>query len=160
MRVTTGDSGLCCCACVTTFERWLIPLCIAFLFTRVSHWRSYLDGKATRVVVAYILQIVAIPSVRDVSTVAVVTAPVRVLQVVTDLCCGIRRSKHTKDKKNKAKNKSKKVILIRQYKTCTTFRWKYLLFFKQEKEKKKRDKKTENTLTNDTTSEIWSTSSF
>ena len=26
MRVTEGDSGFCCCAWGTTFERWLIPL--------------------------------------------------------------------------------------------------------------------------------------
>ena len=27
-RVTAGDSGLCCCTCVTYFERQLTPLCI------------------------------------------------------------------------------------------------------------------------------------
>ena len=26
--VTVGDSGFCCCACVTSFERWLTPLCV------------------------------------------------------------------------------------------------------------------------------------
>ena len=26
MRVTVGDSGLCCCTCVTYFERLLTPL--------------------------------------------------------------------------------------------------------------------------------------
>ena len=25
---TVGDSGLCCCVCVTSFERWLTPLCV------------------------------------------------------------------------------------------------------------------------------------
>ena len=28
MRVTIGDSGLCCCVCVTYFERCLTPLCV------------------------------------------------------------------------------------------------------------------------------------
>ena len=28
MRVTIGDSGLCCCICVMCFERWLTPLCV------------------------------------------------------------------------------------------------------------------------------------
>ena len=27
-RVTEGDSGLCWCACVTSFERRLTPLCV------------------------------------------------------------------------------------------------------------------------------------
>ena len=26
VRVTVGDSGLCCCVCVTSFERLLTPL--------------------------------------------------------------------------------------------------------------------------------------
>ena len=26
--VTVGDSGLCCCVCVTSFECWLTPLCV------------------------------------------------------------------------------------------------------------------------------------
>ena len=30
MRVTVGDSGLCCCTCVTYFERKLTPLCVDF----------------------------------------------------------------------------------------------------------------------------------
>ena len=28
LRVTIGDSDLYCCACVTTFERYLTPVCI------------------------------------------------------------------------------------------------------------------------------------
>ena len=28
VRVTAGDSGLCCCTCVTSFERSLTPLCV------------------------------------------------------------------------------------------------------------------------------------
>ena len=28
VRVTIGNSGLCCCACVTPFEHWLTPLCV------------------------------------------------------------------------------------------------------------------------------------
>ena len=28
VRVTVGDSGLCCCTCVTYFERWLTLLCV------------------------------------------------------------------------------------------------------------------------------------
>ena len=28
VRVTTGDSGLCRCTCVTYFERQLTPLCV------------------------------------------------------------------------------------------------------------------------------------
>ena len=28
MRVTVGNSGLCCCTCVTYFERLLTPLCV------------------------------------------------------------------------------------------------------------------------------------
>ena len=28
VRVTTGDSGLCHCTCVTYFERQLTPLCV------------------------------------------------------------------------------------------------------------------------------------
>ena len=28
LRATVGDSGLCCCVCVTTFERQLTPLCV------------------------------------------------------------------------------------------------------------------------------------
>ena len=28
VRVTVGDSGLCCCTCVTYFEPWLAPLCV------------------------------------------------------------------------------------------------------------------------------------
>ena len=28
VRVTVGDSGLCCCTCVTSFERLLISLCV------------------------------------------------------------------------------------------------------------------------------------
>ena len=27
VRVTAGDSGPCCCVCVTSFERWLTPFC-------------------------------------------------------------------------------------------------------------------------------------
>ena len=27
-RVTVGDSGLCCCACVMSFERQLTPSCV------------------------------------------------------------------------------------------------------------------------------------
>ena len=27
-QVTLGDSSLCCCVCVTSFERWLTPLCV------------------------------------------------------------------------------------------------------------------------------------
>ena len=29
VRVTVGDSGICCCVCVTYFERQLTPLCVA-----------------------------------------------------------------------------------------------------------------------------------
>ena len=29
VRVTVGDSGLCCCTCVTYFELWLAPFCVA-----------------------------------------------------------------------------------------------------------------------------------
>ena len=29
VRVTGGDSGLCCCVCVTSFERYLTPLSVA-----------------------------------------------------------------------------------------------------------------------------------
>ena len=28
VRVTVGDSVLCCCVCVTSFESWLTPLCV------------------------------------------------------------------------------------------------------------------------------------
>ena len=28
VRVTVGDSGVCCCTCVTSFERSLTPLCV------------------------------------------------------------------------------------------------------------------------------------
>ena len=28
VRVTIGDSGLCCCTCVTWFEPWFTPLCV------------------------------------------------------------------------------------------------------------------------------------
>ena len=28
VRVTVGDSGLYCCICVTSFGRWLTPLCV------------------------------------------------------------------------------------------------------------------------------------
>ena len=28
VRVTIGNSGLCCCACVTSFRCWLTPLCV------------------------------------------------------------------------------------------------------------------------------------
>ena len=28
MRVTVGDSGLCCCTCVTSLERSLADLCV------------------------------------------------------------------------------------------------------------------------------------
>ena len=28
VRVTVGDSGLCCCTCVRYFEHWLTPLCV------------------------------------------------------------------------------------------------------------------------------------
>ena len=28
VRVTVGDLGFCCCACVTSFERQLTPLCV------------------------------------------------------------------------------------------------------------------------------------
>ena len=28
MRVTIGDSGLCCCTCIMYFECWLTPLCV------------------------------------------------------------------------------------------------------------------------------------
>ena len=30
-QVTIGSSGLCCCICVTSFERWLTPFCVAFV---------------------------------------------------------------------------------------------------------------------------------
>ena len=32
VRVTVGDSGLCCCTCVTYFERWLTPLWVVYYF--------------------------------------------------------------------------------------------------------------------------------
>ena len=35
MRVTVGDSGLCCCTCVTYFERQLTPLCADFVVKSV-----------------------------------------------------------------------------------------------------------------------------
>ena len=28
MKITVGDSGLCCCTCVTYFVRQLTPLCV------------------------------------------------------------------------------------------------------------------------------------
>ena len=28
VRVTVGDSGLCCCVCLTSLKRWLTPLCV------------------------------------------------------------------------------------------------------------------------------------
>ena len=28
VRITVGVSGLCCCVCVTSFERELTPLCV------------------------------------------------------------------------------------------------------------------------------------
>ena len=28
LYITVGDSDLCCCTCVTYFERWLTPLCV------------------------------------------------------------------------------------------------------------------------------------
>ena len=30
VRVTVGDSGLCCCACDTYLERQLTPLCVDY----------------------------------------------------------------------------------------------------------------------------------
>ena len=32
VRATASDSGLCCCVCVTSFERWLTPLCFDSAF--------------------------------------------------------------------------------------------------------------------------------
>ena len=40
--VTVGDSGLCCCTCVTYFERWLTPLCVDFLQLLVQAWNCTL----------------------------------------------------------------------------------------------------------------------
>ena len=34
VRVTIGDSGLCCCTCVTYFARWLTPLWVITLNSR------------------------------------------------------------------------------------------------------------------------------
>ena len=33
VRVTVGESGLCCCTCVTSFERWLTPLCVVSILS-------------------------------------------------------------------------------------------------------------------------------
>ena len=35
LDVTTGDSGLCCCTCVTYFKRYLTPLRVDFVVTCV-----------------------------------------------------------------------------------------------------------------------------
>ena len=32
VRVNVGNSGLCCCVCVTCFQRWLTPLCVDSFF--------------------------------------------------------------------------------------------------------------------------------
>ena len=39
-RVTVCDSGLCCCACVTFFERWLTPLCVDSYMSQLRHLSS------------------------------------------------------------------------------------------------------------------------
>ena len=36
VRGTVGDSGLCCCACVTSFERSLSPLCVGSVRDKVT----------------------------------------------------------------------------------------------------------------------------
>ena len=36
VRVTVGDSGLCCCVCVTSFERCLTPSCADCFWTKCS----------------------------------------------------------------------------------------------------------------------------
>ena len=35
---TVGNSGLCCCVCLTTFERWLTPLCVVPVVGRGRDW--------------------------------------------------------------------------------------------------------------------------
>ena len=33
VTVTVADSGLCCCTCATSFERWLTPLCVVSILS-------------------------------------------------------------------------------------------------------------------------------
>ena len=48
VRVTVGDSGLCCCVCVTSFECQLTPLCVDFVkisleysFVCFASWQEF-----------------------------------------------------------------------------------------------------------------------
>ena len=44
MRVTLGDSGLCCCTCVTYFKCQLTPLCVDSYPRLVSLWNVLLHA--------------------------------------------------------------------------------------------------------------------
>ena len=39
VRVTVGDSGLCCCTCVTYFEHQLSPLGVVYVSKTNKFWR-------------------------------------------------------------------------------------------------------------------------
>ena len=53
MRITVGDSGLCCSTCVTYFERWLTPLCVdsaralwgSFCFRFSANWQFFIGAQ-------------------------------------------------------------------------------------------------------------------
>ena len=45
VRVTVGDSGLCCCGCVTCFEHWLTPLRVDS--SRASFYFKMKQSKST-----------------------------------------------------------------------------------------------------------------
>ena len=47
VRVTLGDSGLCCCACATSVEPKLTPLCLGF----APAFLSYVHNKTSCVLI-------------------------------------------------------------------------------------------------------------
>ena len=64
VRVTVGDSGLCCCACDTYFERQLSPLCVesaktAYRQLRISSIRHCLSVDSTKTLVMFFCYVTA-----------------------------------------------------------------------------------------------------
>ena len=64
VRVTVGDSGLCCCTCDTYFERQLTFLCIesaktAYRELRISSIRHCLSADATKTLVVFLCYVTA-----------------------------------------------------------------------------------------------------
>ena len=68
VRVTVGESGLCCCICVTSFEHWLTPLCQCLFHTildniHTNHTEDKREPNRTRTYVRLFRTRTYVPSV-------------------------------------------------------------------------------------------------